>query len=473
MTVIDEPVDEPVREAPRGYPLTERLARYCVERSTDLPAAVSEQAKWVLLDELGCVVAGRGLPPGRLIAEYVAALGGSEQSTVVGVGDLRVPEANAALANATSSHADEIDGSHVTEGHPGASIVATALAVAQARQRTGKELLSAIVLGYDIGTRLVEAAGGRRHLITTRHVHSDFLHTFACAAAAGTLLGLSVDEMRHAFALAAAWSPATPAVFFAEREHLSKALNCGIVAQAGTSAAVLAASGFQGHDSAFEAPDGVLDVWTGGHVGPEWFADLGTRAAIEDVNFKFFSAGYPIHAPLRAGLDLLAEHGIEPVDIVRIEAHLTTNSAEIVDDRAMPSICLQDMLAVGLVHGRLGVAEAHDAALLDLPEVRRLRELISVVAAPDLDAANPRGRGGRLHIWTSDGTEHARLQEYPPGHCRAGDTSWDALVEKFLDNAGATLGRGPAEEVVAAVARLDAGGDVADLVAALGAAGPR
>lgn len=93
-------------------------------------------------------------PRSCLVGEYVAALGGSEQSTVVGFGGPRVPEANAALANATSSHADEIDGSHVTEGHPGASVVATALSVAEARQRTGAELLSAIVLGYDIGTRL-------------------------------------------------------------------------------------------------------------------------------------------------------------------------------------------------------------------------------------------------------------------------------------------------------------------------------
>jgi 2-methylcitrate dehydratase PrpD len=453
--------------------LTELLARYCAERSASPPAAVCERTKWVLLDELCCVLVGRGLPAGRMAAEYVAGLGGSERSTVVGWGDLRVPEANAALANATSSHADEIDGSHVTEGHPGASIVATALAVAQAQQRTGPELLSAIVLGYDVGTRLVDAAGGRRHLITTRHVHSDFLHTFACAATAGALLGLSVDELRHAFALAAAWSPASPAVFFAEREHLSKALNCGIVAQAGTSAALLAAHGFRGHDSAFEAKDGVLDVWMDGHLAPEWFADLGTRYAIEDVNFKFFSAGYPIHAPLRAGLDLLAERGIEPADIVRIEAHLTTNSAEIVDDRAMPSISLQAMLAVGLVHGRLGVAEAHDDALLDMPEVRRLREVITVVAAPDLDAANPRGRGGRLHLWTRDGTEHARLQEYPPGHCRAGDTSWAALAEKFLDNVSASAGRDNAEKIVAAVAGLDDGVDLASLVDALGAAGPR
>lgn len=446
--------------------LTQVVARYCVDQDERVPSAAMDMAKRVLLDELGCMVLGRRLPPGRLIADYVSTFGGRDEAAVVGVPGLRVPSPLAALANGTSSHADELDGSHVTEGHPGASIVASALAIAEAHEASGTALLAAIVLGYDIGTRLVDAAGGRRRLIKDRHVHSDFLHAYAVAAGCGALLQLSAEEMRHALALAATWSPATPAVFFGEKRHMSKALNCGVIAHAGISAALLARRGFEGHEEVLEAPDGLADVWMDGEPPVGAFADLGQRYAIQDTNFKFFSAGYPIHAPLRAALDLMQGHGLAPADIVDVEVRMTTNSAEIVDRRAMPSICIQDMLSVGMVHGKLGFEEAHDDSLRELAEVRRLREAIVVVADPELDAENPRGRGAKVRIRTAAGAEHARAQPYPPGHCRAGDATWDALAAKFVSSVSGFWSAGEAEAVVRIVGELDAHGDVEALVAA-------
>jgi 2-methylcitrate dehydratase PrpD len=98
--------------------LTERLAAHA--RSTDfakLPEEVVDRAKRVIADELGCMVLGATMPPGERMRSFVASIGGHRQSSVVG-GGIRVPAGYAALANGTSSHSDELDGVHVSQGHP-------------------------------------------------------------------------------------------------------------------------------------------------------------------------------------------------------------------------------------------------------------------------------------------------------------------------------------------------------------------
>ncbi|KUN17626.1 hypothetical protein AQJ11_37845 [Streptomyces corchorusii] len=161
------------------------LAQYAASTSLErIPEEVRERAKQVILDELASAHFGRAQPAGALAAQYVAGLAGPPEARVLGT-PLRVSAPLAALANGTAGHADEIDGAHVVGGHPGATLVHAAVAMAERQVATGAELLNAVVLGYDIGVRLIEACGGLFGVKERHHLNADFLHAVAAAVASG------------------------------------------------------------------------------------------------------------------------------------------------------------------------------------------------------------------------------------------------------------------------------------------------
>jgi 2-methylcitrate dehydratase PrpD len=97
----------------------------------------------------------------------------------------------------------------------------------------------------------------------------------------------------------------------------------------------------------------------------------------------------------------------------------------------MPSICVEDMVALAMVHGELGFELAHDSAAIGAPQVRTLRELITVVRDPELERLQPRGRGAKVVITTKDGRRHDQFVEHPRGHALRGGVGWPELFEKW------------------------------------------
>lgn len=427
-----------------------------------LPGDVVERAKLIIFDELACAVLGRELIAGSLIARFVAQMGGNGDATVVGT-SLATPTALAALANGTAGHADEFDGAHVTDGHPGAVIVHAALAVGEARRARGADLILAVANGYDVGTRLVGAMGGAFPLRRTHHVHSDHLHGFGAAMACGRLMGLGSDGLRHAAALAAGHAGGL-AVVFEERRHMSKALSTGQAAFAGTTAALLAGLGFEGHDDVFDSRHGPLG-WAADieRARDVLVADLGRAHAVMGANFKFYSAGYPIHAPVEAAIAILDEHALAPEDVAAVTIRLTTHTADTVSNRDMPSICVEDMVSVAMVHGRLGYEEAHSSAALARPEVKALRPKIRAVADPEMDRTQPHGRGARVEIETTAGARHEKAIDHPKGHSRRGGVDWAALRGKWDDLMPQRIGARNYEGFLALCQELERVEDLAEL----------
>jgi 2-methylcitrate dehydratase PrpD len=411
--------------------LTRVLADHVAGSSlAGLPGEVVERAKLIIFDELLCAVLGRELIAGSLIARFVAQMGGAGDATIVG-SPLMAPTALAALANGTAGHADEFDGAHVTDGHPGAVIVHACLAVGEARRARGSDLITAICCGYDVGTRLVGAMGGAFSLRQGHHIHSDHLHGFGAAMACGRLLGLGPEGLRYAAALAAGHAGGL-AVVFEERRHMSKALSTGQAAFAGASAALLAGLGFEGHDDVFDSRHGPLG-WAADPAKAREIlvAGLGREHAVMGANFKFYSAGYPIHAPVEAALAIMSEQGLTPDDIAAVTIRLTTHTADTVSNRDMPSICVEDMVSVAMVCGQLGYEEAHSSAALARPEVKALRPLIRAVADAEMDRDQPKGRGAKVEIETRAGSRQLKSIDHPKGHSLRGGVDWTALRGKW------------------------------------------
>ncbi|HEX5114142.1 MAG TPA: MmgE/PrpD family protein [Pseudonocardiaceae bacterium] len=454
--------------------VTERLAAHA--RSTDfttLPDDVVDRAKRVIADELGCMVLGSTMPPGERMRGFVTTIGGHAQSSVVG-GGVRVPAGYAALANGTSSHSDELDGVHVSQGHPAGTSVAGALAVCEHLGLGGRDLINAVVLSFDVGCRVLIGMGGGHAVRREHHVHGSPLYALGVATAAGRLLDLDQVGIQYAMALAML-NISVPASFYDERNHMSKAMNQGQAAYAGVTGALLAASGFEGHERIMETRDGLIDGWRTERTDVDAMtAGLGESYSILDAGFKYYSAGYPINSPLAGAFALMQEHAITADDVARVRVGMAPASADVVDNRSMPSICLQDMLSVGMVLGRLHYEDAHDAANLERPDVRRLRGVIEIVRDPKLNQDAAARRVSWVEITTRNGRVHRGPERIAPGHWELGGMPWDDLGEKFASLVDPRLGPETTERILTFVRDLEKHDDLGELSAALsGSAGRR
>jgi 2-methylcitrate dehydratase PrpD len=412
--------------------LTQVLAQYAASTSFGaVPPDVRERAKLVIMDEMACAQFGRRSLAGDLAARYVATLGGTEEARVLGTA-LRVPALLAALANGTAGHGEEVDGAHVVGGHPGATIVHAAVATAERQRASGADLVNAVILGYDIGTRALHACGGIFTAKKRHHLHGDFLYALGAAVAAGRILGL--DPVRHGHAMALVTFQANGLIaLFSEQRHVSKSFSNGQYAFAGVNAALMAAAGLEGCDDVIGGRDGVLDAWgveNGAHLVTR---GLGQDYAVMGANFKFLNAGYPIHTAVEAATALVAEHKIDADSIASVHVGMPANAMRVVDNRQMHNICVQDMVSAALARGRLSLRDLPFPAILDEPRYTRIRASITVGVDPDLDRELPDGRGANVAITTSTGAMFSRRVDWPRGHSMRGGVTWPDLAEKWND----------------------------------------
>jgi 2-methylcitrate dehydratase PrpD len=412
--------------------LTGTIAEYAAAtRVEDLPEAVRERARHILLDELASGYFGALRPAGRLAAAHVAAQASRPEAVVLASGR-RSTAALAALANGTAGHADEIDGAHVVGGHPGASLVHAVAAMAQYRHSSGADLVTALVLGYDVGVRTLEACGGLFRMKDTHHLHGDFLYTVGCAVACARLSGLDAERTRHAIALSTFQANGLVALF-RERDHISKAFCNGQYASAGVTAALLAESGLEGVRDVFGERHGLLDAWGVEDGADRLVHGLGTEFRVAGANFKYLRAGYPIHASVEAALRLVADHDIAVDDIGSVHVGMPENAMRVVDGRTMHNICLQDMLGVALVKGGISLSGSAFPEIEEDPTFRRLRERVTLGVDPDLQREQPNGRGGVVTIALADGRTVTHRVDHPRGHSLRGGPTWPELAEKWRD----------------------------------------
>jgi 2-methylcitrate dehydratase PrpD len=447
----------------RNSRLTEQVATYSLGTGfAALPDNVVDCTKRVVLDTLGCIVLGSTIDAGRIMGNYVRAVAGRADASVIG-GGMSAPAGYAALANGTAAHADELDASHISWGHPASVAIPMALAMSETIGADGKEFINAIVLAHDFGGRFVQAAGGRREIQETRHSHSSVLYAVAAAAAAGRLLRLQPLALHHAMALAM-FNISSPAAFMDERKHMTKAMAHGQSAFAGVSGALLASCGFEANDNVLEARHGLADFWFADDSAiPEVTAELGKYFSITDTGFKYYSAGYPIHAPLYNSLKIVRENGLAVADIQTITVGMASHAADIVDSRDMPSICIQDMLSLGVVLGRLSFEDAHDTEALARPEVRELRGKIRIERDPELDGMSPPFRGAWVRIQTLDGRHFERPAQLAPGHWELGGAPWADVEAKFTQLVEPRLGAETAARVIDLTHDLERLGNLSEL----------
>jgi 2-methylcitrate dehydratase PrpD len=426
----------------------------------ELPAEVVAKTKLHVLDTLAAMLSGSRLKPGMLATAYVRRQGGAPDATVIGAGFL-APAANAALANGMMGHADETDDSHLAgRFHPGCGIVPAALAVAEQAGRSGSDLLKAVALGYDIGVRVTLALGYRRP-DTARHSTHSLGPLFGAASAAAALLHLAAPQVRHVLSYAAQQASGIP-FWWRDGEHIEKAFDFGgMGARNGVQAAEMVAAGFTAVEDPFTGKHNLFTALGEEPAPDRLIAELGARFEIMRASIKKWCVGSPIQAALDALTLLMAEYSLSAGDVRNITVHMPDDRLPIVDNREIPDICLQHLLALTLADGRLTFASAHDPARMTDPAVLAVRRRIQVVPSAELTAAIP-ARQAIVDIETASGRRLSHrtyaVRGTPENPMEAAE-----VEAKARDLVAPVIGVDRAAALIAAAASLDRLGAAQDL----------
>ncbi len=441
--------------------ITGRLARYMAEtRERSLPPEVAREARHRILDTLAAMVSGAHLKPGEMAIRYARAQGGVAEATIVTT-DIKTSAVNAALVNGMFAHADETDDFEpVTKAHPGCAVVPAALAMAEREGRSGMELLSAVTLGYDVCCRFLLALGA--DLVRATHRSAEGTSsTLGSAAAAASLARLDESGMRYALSYAAqqvsgVWS------WVRDAEHVEKAFDfAGMGARNGVTAAIMVQLGFTGVWDVLDGEHNALMALSTDPKPEEMISGLGSRYYVTETAIKPFSVGYPIQAPLDAFLKLRREHALSESNVERIVVRLPEDGARIVNDRSMPDVNCQHIIAVALVDGIVSFEDSHSYERMADPQVRAAKERVKLVADPALmDPAAP--RSGLVEVTLRDGRIVSHFTRHAPG-TKENPLDTDSVNAKARLLMEPVLGAEPTEEIIRRVNALEELDDVREL----------
>jgi 2-methylcitrate dehydratase PrpD len=445
----------------RTVDITGRLARYMTQaRDLSLAQNVAQEGKHRILDTLAAMVSGSRLRAGEMAIAFARAQGGVAEATVLAT-DVRTSAVNAALANGMLAHADETDDFEpVTKAHPGSHVVPAALAMAEREGRSGAELLAAVTLGYDVCCRFLLALGP--DLVRGSHRSAEGTSsTMGAAAAAASLARLNEKGMRYALSYAAQqvsglWS------WVRDADHVEKAFDfSGMGARNGVTAAIMAQMGFTGVGDVLDGEHNALIALSTEPKPEEMVAELGTRFFVTETAIKPFSVGYPIQAPLDAFLKLVREHNLTVDSVARIVVRLPEDGGRIVDDRSMPDVNCQHIIALALVEGAVSFEDSHSYERMSDSKVLAAKERVQLI--PDralMDPAAP--RSGRVEVTLRDGRVVSHFTRHPPG-TKENPLSTERVSEKARSLMTPVLGAERAEEVIRRANALEKLGDVREL----------
>ena len=426
-----------------------------------LPAEAAEHAKHHLLDTLASMISGSELPPGQAALRYIRAHGGKGETTIAGSA-LTASATDAALANGVMAHADETDDSHnASRSHPGCAVVPAALAAGEEFGIDGARFLRAVTLGYDIGTRVVLAMGGAEFSYDSSFATHSIAGTFGAAAAAACAAGLDARQMRWALDYTAQQSSGIVA-WRRDTDHIEKAFVFGgMPARSGVTSALLVRSGWNGVDDVFSGADNFFQAYAPKAQPARLIEKLGERYEIAQTDIKKWTVGSPIQGPLDAIEAIRGKQPFAADQVQRVTVRLAPSVAAVVDNRDIPDICLQHMIAVMLVDKTVSFQAAHDKPRMQEPAVLLQRAKVNLVRDEELSKVLPL----RVTIVEIDLTDGNRLSERVAAvrGTPRNPMSRAEVIEKARDLIVPILGRETSERLIETVFAIEGMTDIRKL----------
>jgi len=418
----------------------------------DLPADVVEQSRRCFLDLIGVAAAGRRTAASAIAGAYaVTQMCGADRDARILFDGRRASIAGAAFAGASTIDAmDAHDGHPLTKGHAGAAILPALLALIDGAQSgepaaavDGRELLTCIVLGYEVATR----AGIALHSTVPDYHCSGAWNALGCAAVAARMLGLDAARIREALGVAEYFGPRGQMLRTCDSPTMVKD-GTGWGAHIGVTASLLAREGFTGAPALTVEGEAVRELWS----------DLGKRWRIREQYFKPYPVCRWAQPAVEAALALQRAHRFAADDVAALSVESFREAIDLGSARAVAATTedaqysLRHPIAAALVFGNIGPPEVSAPRLVD-PRVERLQRAMTLAEDVAFSRLFPAERWARVRVTLADGRNLASEPTVARGS--AENPLADAeLLTKYRTYAEPVLGRARAARIEHAVHRL-------------------
>ncbi|MBI4334675.1 MAG: MmgE/PrpD family protein [Chloroflexi bacterium] len=467
--------------------ITQQLADFVARTGyDDLPEPVVREAKLVILDSTGCALAGRAVDKGRISVELARRLGGTCESSIIGTGDL-ASSANAAFATGELITALDFDAIVPPAIHVSPFVLPPAMALGESRGISGKELIVAVVLGHEISSRVASGLSGTSKFVRSASgegvlerlpVHGYSANAFGSAASAGKVLGLDSGRMANCFGIAGYNAPVQAGT---QRNHsgtdsMIKWASAGWTARMGTTAALLAESGYTGDVTVL---DGDYSFWR--FAGSEeWrpqdvIRNLGQEWHILKMHYKRYPCCGVIIPSLELFIAIMNENRLDSGEIREVKVWLDPAGGmplwqnRQIDNEVQAQFSVAYNFAVAAHRIAPGVEWQAPVTMHD-PEIRRFMDKVSAAVHPDYQRpalkppAWPRAAvtvvaGDAVYTRESSGS-------FTPGQepVAGNDATKERfLVDKFKRNASGVLAEAQTDEALRCILALEEVQDIRSL----------
>ena len=453
---------------------TRLLADFCSGLDYDsIPVHIVEKTKWAVLDNLGIIVGATGSDIGRTVTDYARALGDGAEATILGLG-FQSSARTAAFVNGSLSEVLEMQDGYTKGGyHPCSGTISASLAVAEWRKSSGKDLLTAVVAGYEFGNR-VSAAMNPTHL-GRGFQPTGTVGSAAAAAAVARLLGTDNETMLNAIGIAAFLLPiSTSDNHFGG--YTVKPLHGGAAARTGIESVLLAQRGLNAAplEGDPKIQKGFCRIMTDEPPHFEKAVEgLGKNYTIEEVYFKPYAACRINHGPVEVALDMKRRYALRPEDIDAIlvstyEFAANSTGAIKTDTRSTVITCQLSMsygIAAALIYGELGFDQISSEKIGD-SKIHALASKVRVVADQQMQKMVPEFRPAVVEVTLKSGRRISAGVDYPKGDYRKPMADAE-LLSKYLGLTRHVLGEKKARAAADLVLNLDRLDSVDELVSNL------
>ncbi|WP_445491539.1 MmgE/PrpD family protein [Niallia sp. 03133] len=395
---------------------TLNLAKYVEELDYDsIPTEVIKKTKELFIDWVACCYAGTHSEVTSIIKNVTDSLGKGNGADVLGYGETDSAFI-ASLINGSASHAVELDDVHnASVFHPGATVIPAALAVAQDKNLSGKDLIVAIIAGYEISTRLGECLGLS---------HYEYFHTTAtagvigAAVAASCLLGHKQTDIAGAIGNAGTLSGGLWQ--FLEDDAMSKQLHTGRAAADGVLSAYLTDGGLIGPKRILEGERGLCKAMS---KNPDWskleFNPSGKSYKVMEVSLKPYSCCRHIHPGIDGVITIMKKHAISKEDISSIKIYLYSNGYELLSNVEPTSsytakFCIPYCISHAAISGEVTPSMFEDSALSN-KEIRSFMPCVEFYPSEEMDTLYPAVRASKVEIYTKNEEVYTEVIYYPKG----------------------------------------------------------
>jgi 2-methylcitrate dehydratase PrpD len=441
---------------------TARISRFVAEtRYENIPPIALQTAQTAVLDCLGVALAGSKEETADICARIARQEAAKEEATVIGQ-RFRSSALHAAFANGTAAHALDFDHSFTMMGQPTAPIIPAVISLGEALGASGREILEAYVVGFEVTAKLVYALRAS----TQDGWHGPgTLGSIGAAAACAKLLKLDPVQIQMALGITASMAGGVVCNF----GTMTKPLHVGLGARNGVLAAQLAQSGFTANATAIEARNGLFDVFY--RVTPSGNGqvdELGKSFALitDGIRIKPYPCGGLTHQAIDAVLDFRAKHDItagrvESID-VDVMQHTYNRIAFCIPQTGIQGkFCMGYLIARAIIDGRVSLDAFTDAAVKD-PDVLELAEKVQMRLDNNLKAENEGSRPCRVTIRLKNGQTYSRETQHAKGSPEIPMTP-EELKAKFTECARRTISESSAQRVADYAERLEAMDDIRPL----------